>query len=133
MGTIVSRLQSDRLTKKFGTGNVTAASVLMTATAPWIDSKNRCRVCKPVFIGIRAGRAFSGFLKMKLNDTQMIRRGQGLMLAGIMLLFLSFGSISALRGLGFIGVGCAPVYLLAILALMVAMYEKMLLNLDSRS
>ena len=33
LGTIVSSLQSDRLTKKFGTGSVTAASVLMTAVA----------------------------------------------------------------------------------------------------
>ena len=33
VGTIVSSLQSDRLTKSFGTGKVTAASVLMTAAA----------------------------------------------------------------------------------------------------
>ncbi len=33
IGTVVSSLQSDRLTKKFGTGRVTAFSVLMTATA----------------------------------------------------------------------------------------------------
>lgn len=32
-GTIISSLQSDRLTKKFGTGKVTAVSVLMTAAA----------------------------------------------------------------------------------------------------
>lgn len=32
-GTIVSSLQSDRLTRRFGTGKVTAASVLMTAAA----------------------------------------------------------------------------------------------------
>lgn len=33
VGTILSSLQSDRLTKKFGTGKVTAFSVLMTAVA----------------------------------------------------------------------------------------------------
>lgn len=33
VGTIISSLQSDRLTKKFGTGKVTAGSVLMTAVA----------------------------------------------------------------------------------------------------
>ena len=32
-GTIISSLQSDRLTKKFGTGKVTAVSVFMTAAA----------------------------------------------------------------------------------------------------
>ena len=34
-GTIFSSLQSDRLTKRYGTGKVTATSVLMTAVALW--------------------------------------------------------------------------------------------------
>ncbi len=62
------------------------------------------------FIGITAGRAFSGFLTMKLNDTQMIRLGQGFMLSGIVLLFLPFGSGITLIGFILIGLGCAPVY-----------------------
>lgn len=62
------------------------------------------------FIGITAGRAFSGFLTMKLNDTQMIRLGQGFMLSGIVLLFLPFGSVITLLGFLLIGLGCAPVY-----------------------
>ena len=33
VGTIVSSLQSDRLTRRFGTGKVTAVSVALTATA----------------------------------------------------------------------------------------------------
>ena len=33
VGTILSSLQSDRLTRKFGTGKVTAISVALTATA----------------------------------------------------------------------------------------------------
>ena len=35
LGTIISSLQSDRLTKKFGTGKVTAVSVGITALALW--------------------------------------------------------------------------------------------------
>lgn len=62
------------------------------------------------FIGITAGRAFSGFLTMKLNDTQMIRLGQSFILSGIVLLLLPFGSVSALSGLIFLGLGCAPIY-----------------------
>ena len=34
-GTIVSSLQSDRLTRRFGTGRVTAFSVLLTAVGLW--------------------------------------------------------------------------------------------------
>jgi len=62
------------------------------------------------FVGITVGRAVGGFLTIKLNDTQMIRLGQGLILCGIVCLFLPFGSISALPGLVLIGLGCAPVY-----------------------
>lgn len=60
------------------------------------------------FIGITAGRAFSGFLTMKLSDTQMIRFGLGFILFGIVL--LPFGSMVTLLGLIFVGLGCAPVY-----------------------
>lgn len=62
------------------------------------------------FIGITVGRAAGGFLTMTLNDTQMIRLGQGLILCGIVCLFLPFGNITALLGLVFLGLGCAPVY-----------------------
>ncbi len=62
------------------------------------------------FMGITAGRAFSGFLTMKLNDTQMIRLGQGFILSGIVFLFLQFGDAGSLSGLILIGLGCAPVY-----------------------
>ena len=62
------------------------------------------------FIGITAGRAISGFLTMKLNDTQMIRLGQGIIVCGIICMLLPFKDISTLLGLIFIGLGCAPIY-----------------------
>ena len=62
------------------------------------------------FIGITVGRAAGGFLTMKWNDIQMIRLGQGLILSGIVCLFLPFGNTSALLALVLIGLGCAPVY-----------------------
>lgn len=62
------------------------------------------------YIGITAGRALGGFLTMKLNDSQMIRLGQGIALSGILLLLLPFGEKVALLGLILIGLGCAPIY-----------------------
>ena len=62
------------------------------------------------FIGITVGRAASGFITMKLNDTQMIRLGQAITACGIACLFLPFGSLAALAGLVLIGLGCAPIY-----------------------
>lgn len=62
------------------------------------------------FIGITVGRFASGFLTIKLNDKEMIRLGQAVMCAGIIALSLPFGKITALLGLLFLGLGCAPVY-----------------------
>lgn len=62
------------------------------------------------YIGITAGRAAGGFLTLKLNDTQMIRLGQGLILCGVICLLLPFGEITALLGLVIAGLGCAPIY-----------------------
>lgn len=62
------------------------------------------------YIGITAGRAVSGFLTMKMNDTQMIRLGQAFALTGVAALVLPLGQISAVAGLVIIGLGCAPIY-----------------------
>lgn len=75
-----------------------------------ISSETAASFASLFFIGITAGRAFSGFLTMKFNDKQMIRLGQGTILLGIVLLLLPFGRNVALSGLIFIGLGCAPIY-----------------------
>lgn len=62
------------------------------------------------FVGITAGRFFSGFLTIKLGDTQMIRLGQAIILLGILTLLMPFGLGTSRIGLLLIGLGCAPVY-----------------------
>ena len=62
------------------------------------------------FIGITAGRAISGFVTMKLNDTSMIRLGQSIIAAGLLLLLLPLGSKASILGLILLGLGCAPIY-----------------------
>ena len=62
------------------------------------------------FIGITVGRALSGFLTMKLNDGQMVRMGQGIIVVGIAAFLLPLGEYAALAGLILIGLGCAPIY-----------------------
>ena len=51
------------------------------------------------FIGITVGRALSGFITMKLNDVQMIRMGQGIIAAGILVMLLPLGEMASLAGL----------------------------------
>jgi len=62
------------------------------------------------YIGITVGRAISGFITMKLDDVKMIRLGQGLILLGIIIMIIPFGSYTALAGFIMIGLGCAPIY-----------------------
>ncbi len=47
---------------------------------------------------------------MKLNDNQMVRLGQAIILIGIVMMCLPFGYEIALAGLVIIGFGCAPIY-----------------------
>ena len=61
-------------------------------------------------IGITVGRFFNGFLMMRFTDNQMIRAGQAVIIAGIVILLLPFGKVTAVGGLILIGLGCAPVY-----------------------
>ncbi|MCI8455389.1 MAG: MFS transporter [Lachnospiraceae bacterium] len=62
------------------------------------------------FIGITIGRALGGFLTMRLNDTQMIRLGQGTIAFGIVILLIPSGELLSQAGLILIGLGCAPIY-----------------------
>ncbi len=62
------------------------------------------------YIGITVGRAVSGFITFKLNDSQMIRLGQIIILSGLILMFLPFGAGASLAGFILIGLGCAPIY-----------------------
>ena len=62
------------------------------------------------FIGITAGRAVSGFATFRFNDSQLVRIGQGIMLAGILMILLPVSRLSAMAGFIAIGLGCAPVY-----------------------
>ncbi len=62
------------------------------------------------FIGMTAGRAISGFMTMRLDDTQMIRLGQALIFLGLCMLLLPAGSLLIPPALVLVGLGCAPIY-----------------------
>ena len=62
------------------------------------------------FVGITVGRAISGFITMKLNDTEMIRLGEILILIGVFVMFIPGKAEITLAGSILIGLGCAPIY-----------------------
>ncbi len=61
-------------------------------------------------LGMTLGRAATGFLTFKLQDRDLIRLGQGLVVAGIAIMMLPLGQWTAITGFIVIGLGCAPIY-----------------------
>jgi fucose permease len=62
------------------------------------------------YFGITIGRFISGFITFKMNNKNMIRLGQGIIILGLLLLILPFSNYTAFIGLILIGLGCAPIY-----------------------
>ncbi|MBQ6877269.1 MAG: MFS transporter [Oscillospiraceae bacterium] len=62
------------------------------------------------YTGITVGRGISGFVTYKLNDKNMIRLGQIIIAAGILLILIPFGEKTAMAGIVLVGFGCAPIY-----------------------
>lgn len=75
-----------------------------------VDSRTAASFASLFFVGITLGRAFNGFLTLKWDDTRLIRMGQGIILAGVLLLLMPLGAGPSLGALLLIGVGCAPIY-----------------------
>jgi fucose permease len=75
-----------------------------------IDAATAASLASAFYIGITIGRAVNGFATMKLSDTALIRIGQGVIILGILLVFLPFSNSLAIAGIILIGLGCAPIY-----------------------
>lgn len=62
------------------------------------------------YLGITAGRFFSGFLTLRFSDDAMVRLGEGTAIVGIILLLLPLHNLFLCVGLILTGLGCAPIY-----------------------
>lgn len=62
------------------------------------------------FVGITLGRAISGFLTSRLNDTALIRMGQGVIALSLVLMLLPLGTWMCMGAVFLAGLGCAPIY-----------------------
>jgi len=62
------------------------------------------------YLGITAGRFFSGFLPLRFSDDTMVRLGEGTAIVGIILLLLPLHNLFLCVGLILTGLGCAPIY-----------------------
>lgn len=113
-GTIVSSLASERLTRRFGAGVVTAVSVGMTAAALFGFSVSGAfwMLCLwAIPYGLGAGRFLAGFFADRVGDTLLIRGGFVSVIVAAAMIVLPLDSPAlALVGLVLAGIGCAPVY-----------------------
>lgn len=63
------------------------------------------------FLGLTIGRALNGFLAFRYSDDQLIHLGEGVILLGVLMLFVPHAMTSLqMAGILLMGFGCAPVY-----------------------
>ena len=75
-----------------------------------LDAETAASLAALFYIGITVGRFLSGFLTYKMNDTNMIRLGQGIICLGAVVMLLPLGTACSMAGLILVGLGCAPIY-----------------------
>ena len=75
-----------------------------------VDEERAASLASLFFIGLTTGRFLSGFVTMKLSDSNMIRLGLGIIFVGVTVMLLPFGMVAATAGFLLIGFGCAPIY-----------------------
>ena len=75
-----------------------------------LDEETAASLAALFMLGLTTGRFLNGFLTYKLNDTNLIRMGQGIIALGVVIMLLPLGKWAAMAGLTLIGLGCAPIY-----------------------
>ena len=75
-----------------------------------LDEETAASLASLFMLGLTFGRFLSGFVTYKLNDANMIRLGEAIIVAGIAIMLLPLGTMATMAGLALIGFGCAPIY-----------------------
>lgn len=91
-----------------GTTGLWASSYLVLYKG--LDAQTAAKWASLFYLGITAGRLGAGFISDALGDRNMVRLGQGIAAAGVLLLVFGTGKYGTLAGLVAVGLGCAPIY-----------------------
>ena len=75
-----------------------------------LDEETAAGLAALFMLGLTFGRFLNGFLTYKMNDTNLIRLGQGVIALGVVTMLLPLGKPAAMAGLVLMGLGCAPIY-----------------------
>ena len=90
------------------TAGLWAASYLVLNSG--VNEETAAGLASMFYLGITAGRLFSGFLTSRFDDTALPRLGYSLTAAAIVILLLPAGQYVSAGALLLLGLGCAPVY-----------------------
>ena len=85
-----------------------ASSYLVLARG--VDAVTAAKFASLFYLGITIGRALSGFIASRFDDTTLIRAGQAIIVLGVLCMLITYHTAFPLAGLIVIGFGCAPVY-----------------------
>ncbi len=92
---------------------------LETTTGNWggfffqargFDTQQSARLDSMFYIGITLGRFVCGPISLKVNEKNMMRIGESILLFGAILSCLPFSNVLSIVGFILIGIGCAPIY-----------------------
>ena len=75
-----------------------------------LDEETAASLASLFMLGLTGGRFISGFVTYKLNDANMIRLGQSIIVLGILVMLLPLGTTATMIALVLMGLGCAPIY-----------------------
>ncbi|MDD3412958.1 MAG: MFS transporter [Lachnospiraceae bacterium] len=75
-----------------------------------VSAETAARWIATFYLGITIGRFLTGFISMYLDNKKMIRMGQLMIAAGVIMMIIPFSIYFQMIGLILIGLGCAPIY-----------------------
>jgi len=76
-----------------------------------LDASFAASLASLFYIGITAGRFISAFISLKLDEKKMVRLGQVIIMAGIIMIIIPASTYYVtLAGLILVGLGCAPIF-----------------------
>jgi len=91
-----------------GTAGLWASSYMVLVRG--VSAERAAQMASLYFLGITAGRFLSGFISARLNNRHMVRLGQGIIVLGVLLMFLPLGNVWLYAALLLIGLGSAPIF-----------------------
>lgn len=91
-----------------GTTGLWASSYMVLVRG--VDKVLAAQMASLFYLGITGGRFLSGFVAGRIGNKSMVRLGQAIGFAGLLMVLLPLGEAVLFVGLAMVGLGCAPIF-----------------------